>query len=86
VNVRLHIDRLVVDGFDLGPGGSDSLHEAVESELMRLVTADGLDGCQMGQAMPSLRLPAIQADQNPSALGRQVARSLYQGLRGLGGQ
>lgn len=86
MNVRLHIERLVVDGVDLGPGGGRRLQAAVEAELTRLVTHGGLGQPVLGAAVPSLAVSAIPLDANPSRLGAHVARAVYDGLKSPGGR
>jgi hypothetical protein len=85
MNVRLHIDRLVVDGIALGPAAGRRLQAAVESELTRLITANGLGHPAHGAAVPSLRAGAIPLDPNPARLGAHIARVVYQGLKNPGG-
>jgi hypothetical protein len=82
MNVRLHIERLVVDGVSLGPGGGRRLQAAVEMELTRLLTEGGLGTAVSSAAMPSLSVGAIPLDRNPARLGAGLARTVYDGLKG----
>jgi hypothetical protein len=83
MNVRLHIERLVVEGVPLGPGGGARLQAAVEQELTRLLTRDGLNPA-LTNAGAILRLPApsIQLDggNKPAELGRRIARAVHGGI------
>ncbi|MBI2753364.1 MAG: hypothetical protein HYX46_07600 [Betaproteobacteria bacterium] len=81
MSVRLHIDRLVVEGVDLGPGGGALLRSSVEAELTRLVSDGGLGSGFSGGAAPCLSAGAIPHESNPARLGAHVARAVYDSLR-----
>ena len=81
MSVRLQIDRLVVEGVDLGPGGGARLRASVEAELTRLVSQGGLGPWLSGGATPSVNAGAIPHDSNPARLGAHVARAVYDSLR-----
>ena len=56
---------------------------AVEAELTRLLTANGLANSLMAVgAMPSAPVPGIQLakDSNPARLGQQIGRAIYGGI------
>ncbi len=83
MTIRVHIERLVLDGVNVGAGDAPRVQAAVEAELSRLVSAGGL--------APALRastnlavLPAgdvhLDSAPNPSRLGTQIAQSVYQGI------
>lgn len=83
MNIRLHIERLVVDGFGLQHGDGRAVKFAMESELSRLLTANGLHHeLQQGGAVPQVRAPGMQVGSKPSPrqLGTQIARSVYGGI------
>lgn len=83
MNIRLHIERLILDGVPLEAGGAVRLQVAVESELGRLLTDGGLDsGLVNGGAIHSLQAGSIQLiDQaNPTQLGGQIAQAVYSGI------
>lgn len=81
-NIALQIDRLVLDGLELGPGQAGLLRAAVEAELSRLLTAGGLaPELAAGAAMPSLQAGTIAAaGSDPRALGGQIAKAVYSGI------
>lgn len=83
MNVKLHIERLVIDGVALAPGGGRKLQAAVEAELTRLLTRDGIGRAyRSGGATPKLRAGAIAAvSTNPSQFGIEIARAVHSGLR-----
>lgn len=82
MNIKLQIDRLVLDGVPLGAGGSEALRASVEEELSRLFATGGLTPALMqGGALHSLRAGAIQlTGEGPSQMGKQLAHALYSGL------
>jgi len=85
-NVRLHIERLVLDGVPLRAGQSAKLRAAVEAELTRLLSAGSLAaGLAGGGAVPTIRTRDVSlADAGtpvePSVLGERIARSVYGGI------
>ena len=85
MNVRLHIDRLVLDGVNLSAGGRPRLQAAIEAELTRLIAAGGLSPeLARGIAVPSVRAPqmTVTPDAKPAQLGSAIAASVYGGVGG----
>lgn len=82
MNVELRIERLVLTGVPLPPGGRAALAGAFGCELSRLIQAGGLSPALLGGA----GTPRLTATLGPSAaapagagsrLGRELARSVY---------
>lgn len=83
MNIQLHIERLVLDGLPLTRREGALVQAAVETELARLLTAEGLPPVLAGGGMtPSLAAPAITfaPGGGPAALGAQIAHSVYRSL------
>jgi hypothetical protein len=83
MNIRLHIERLVVDGFGLQRADGRAVKSAVQAELGRLLTANGLrQELQQGGAVPQVKADPLQigAKPSPRQLGTQIARSVYGGI------
>jgi len=83
MNINLHIDRLVLDGLPIEHQDGPLVKAAVEAELSRLLTANGLaNGLLSGGAMPSVSAPGIQmsSDRNPGRLGQQIGLAIYGGV------
>lgn len=81
--IRVHIERLILDGVELGPGDAPKLQAAVEGELARLVGERGLaPEMSGGGALASVRGGAVQLGQadTPARLGRQVASAIHKGI------
>lgn len=80
MNVHLHIERLVVEGFDVPRA---ALGAAVERELARLVAAGGIaPELAGGVALPSVRVPQVTVPPSPkpAQLGGAVAAAVYRGV------
>jgi hypothetical protein len=83
MNLRVHIERLILDGIPVEPGRMRELHAATEGELARLLVEQGMpQGLLAGGAVPVLHAPVISLppDAEPAALGARLARSLYRSL------
>ena len=83
MNINLHIDRLVLDGLPIEHQDGPLVKAAVEAELVRLLTANGLaNSLRAGVAMPSVPAPDIQMsrDRNPTRLGQEIGRAIYGGI------
>jgi hypothetical protein len=82
MNIRLRIERLVLEGIQLETGGAQVLQASLENELARLVAAGGLKpALLLGGALHSVRPGAIQlSGEGPSQMGKQLAHALYHGL------
>jgi hypothetical protein len=83
MDVRLHIDRLVLDGYSMTPAQRRTFQSAAESELTLLISKGGLsDAAAAGFRVPSLDGAVIHPPSpfHPVSLGREVARALYAGI------
>lgn len=83
MNLKLHIDRLVLDGFSLSAAQAAAVKAALQAELVRLMKQHGVStDLQHRQFIPQLRPAPFQParEASPHVLGRQIARSLYGGI------
>ncbi len=82
MNIKLHIDRLVLDGLDFSPDQQQVLQTSVVNELTRLLSEGGVaPHLSGGIALARLSAGDIQvADSRPAQLGRQIAQSVYGGI------
>jgi hypothetical protein len=78
MNVRLHIERLILEGIDV-PHGGHAVRAAVEQELTRLIAEGGLP--QQSITTPVVRAPQINV-MTPSNLGPAIGRAVWGGLGG----
>lgn len=83
MNIKLHIERLILEGLPVGPGQGALVKAAVEAELGRLLVDGGLArGLQSDGSLPNIRAGSIElhGKDNPVRLGQEVARSVYGGI------
>lgn len=84
MDINLHIDQLVLDGFTLSPRQRRQLQATVEAELGRLITENGLaNSLHADNTVPTLTADAIQVSANPTPtrLGTQIAQAVYRGIQ-----
>ena len=88
MNVRLHIERLVFDGFKMTPAERVILLDATQAELGRLLAINSESIHQAaGFSTPVISAGEIQqtaSSLDPVSFGNQLARVLYRGLGGQG--
>ena len=82
MNIKLHIERLVLDGVNIAPGQRHLLQASVETELTRLLNNGGLAPSLVeGIALPRISTSGIQlTSNNPTQIGQQIAQSVYGGI------
>ena len=83
MNISLHIERLVLDGLDIGPGQGEQIKAAVETELSRLLETGGLHGILLqGTALANLKTAGMQVKNThkPADIGKHIAQAVYRGI------
>jgi hypothetical protein len=83
MTIKLHIDRLILDGIAIPHSQRPLLQAAVEAELSRLITAEGLSSQLMNDgAIPQVSASNLPLNPNssPTQLGQQIAQSVYGGI------
>lgn len=83
MDVRLHIEHLVLDGFSMTPAQRTAFTGAAEAELTRLISTGGLsDAAAAGFAVPALDGGLLHPPSpfHPVSFGHEVARALYAGI------
>ena len=83
--IELRIDRIVLEGITLDPRHARVVREALEAELTRLATAAPGHWPESRQER-QVSAPTIPADADPTALGENVARSVYRSIQGQRGR
>jgi len=81
-NVRLHIDQIVLHGFE--HMDRTRLHAALETEFVRLFGEQGTPGSlAQPRHTPRLDTGRLRAapDTTPEHLGAQLAQTIYTGLQ-----
>lgn len=83
MNVRLHIERLILDDLPLRGSQQALVQGVVEQELARLIEVNGVGPDTMaGGARPSVPLTVMHMTEggSPVQIGRQIAQAVYQGI------
>jgi hypothetical protein len=83
MNVKLHIERLVVEGIEIEPGQRGLLQAAVETELVNLITLGGVaHEIATGGTIPRVAGHSIQlqSEHGPAEVGRNIAGAVYGGI------
>src|SRR5260370_23970269 len=81
MKIKLHIERLVLDGLPIARTQGGKVRAAVEQELTRLLATGGVSHeLRPGGAMPSLRGGRMRLQKGISAteMGQEIARSVHQ--------
>ena len=82
MNINIEIERLILEGVSIPRHQRLQLQAAIEAELARLVTVNGLPvHLQGGGTIP--KLPAninVTQTSDPTPMGQQIAQSIYGGL------
>jgi hypothetical protein len=83
MSVRIHIERLVLDGLPLSPADGPRLRAAVAAELARLVAAGGLSPAVLASArLRGVAGGPLRVAEGGTAgeLGTGIARAVYVGI------
>lgn len=83
MNIRLHIERLILDGLDISAGDGDQVQAGAQAELVRLLETGGL----APELLTGTNVAGVSAgslsfgrERNDAVLGRQIAQSVYEGI------
>lgn len=80
--IRVHIERLVLEGLPVERRQGPLVQAAVEAELSRLLAKGGL-GPELasGGAVPSVPAGSISLERGtPARIGRQIAGAVWKGM------
>jgi hypothetical protein len=91
VNVTIHIERLVIDGFFVEPRAVAELRTAVTAEIARLFAAGPVPAALLaGGAVASVRAPGVvtapttgDATRSPGSVavwGTEIGRAVHRSL------
>lgn len=84
MNINIQIERLVLEGLPIAISEGRLLQGAVEVELGRLLSAEGLpDNWQAAGVVSHVPSGAIQLkpETNPTQMGQQIAQGIYRGIK-----
>jgi hypothetical protein len=83
MTLRVHIDRLVLEGFDFSARDTAHLESALRSELASRLALSGVSSeLRTGANVSALRPAHISLPQKPAAAtsGRAIARAVHKGI------
>ena len=83
MDIRVNIERLVIEGLHVAPGQRPLIRAALEAELADKLAASGPEpGMLTGDTIPRLAAGTIHLSPQPgaAALGRQIAGAIHTGL------
>jgi hypothetical protein len=83
MNIKVHIERLILDSLPIAHAQGPLVRAAVETELARMLADGGLSReLRAGGAVPVLSGGNIQVDKEsrPAAMGKQIAGAVYGGI------
>jgi len=83
MKVRVHIERLILEGLPIADHDGPRVQAAVETGLVGLLASEGLpERLPAGGAVPRVQAAGVtlSAASRPDAIGRQIARSVYGGI------
>jgi hypothetical protein len=80
--IRVHIERLTLDGVPLGPGGAERVRAAMEERLAAAMAGAALaPDLTGGGARPVLAAPDVALDvAGPAHVGRRLAAGVARAL------
>lgn len=80
--VKLHIERLVLDGLTYSVHERGQLQQALQRELTALIRHGGLENLTAGSMTPFLSAPAIRISSSIGAtqVGTMVAGSVFNSI------
>lgn len=83
MTLRIHVDRLVLEGFDYSAHDAARLESTLRAELAHRLSLGGIsDELRAGGSVDALRPAHISLPERPSAAqsGRAIARAIDRGI------
>ena len=83
MNIKLHIERIVLNGLAVDRTHGGRVRAAIQAELTRLLAAGGVaPALKSGGAVPALRGQNLRIAKGarPAELGRSIAGAVYSGI------
>ena len=82
MSLRVHIDRLVLDGFEFSARDAAHLESALRTELADRLTTGVSDELRAGGNVNALRPSHVSLPEKPLAAqsGRAIARAIHRGI------
>jgi hypothetical protein len=83
MTLRIHVDRLVLEGFDYSPRDAVQLESALRAELAHRLSLGGVsDELRGGGSVDAVRPANVWLPEKPTAAqsGRAIARAIHRGI------
>jgi hypothetical protein len=87
MRIKLHIERVVVEGSPIESHRGGEIGAAIEAELTRLLLTQGLEPRLTSELRSGVSIPFLQAgsfnmdrQSNAASLGGQIAQALHNGI------
>ena len=83
MNIKVHIERLILEGMPLHGHDGPRVRAAVTAELQRLIGAHGIsDQLRQSGAVPQMRAGALRLarENSPAKLGQGIAGAVHEGI------
>jgi hypothetical protein len=83
MTLRIHVERLVLEGFDYSARDAVRLESALSAELAQRLSVGGVsDELRGGGSVDAIRPASVSLPQKPTAVqsGRAIARAIHRGI------
>ena len=82
MKIRIHIDRLVLEGWSVSSAQALHVRASMEAELARLIETHGISGAlRHSGSVPRIQVPQARVGpDSPAKTGRAIAASVFRGL------
>jgi hypothetical protein len=82
VKIRIHVDRLVLEGWSVSSAQALRVRAGMETELARLIETHGIPGAlRHSGSVPRIPVPQARVrPDSPAQTGRAIAASVFRGL------
>jgi hypothetical protein len=83
MKMRVHIERLILEGLPAGSAQGPQIGSTIQKELVRLLAAHGLtDELRDGISVPRIQAGTIQIgpENQPAKLGNSIAQAVHEGI------
>lgn len=83
MNINIHIERLVIDGFSVEPHQRADLKASVEAALSQQLVSQGIGSTmQSNNNCKSVKGGSISIENisTPASLGHQIGNAVYMGI------
>lgn len=82
--INVHIDRIVLRDMDIDPDRAEILRSSLASELVRIITQEGLPEGVAGREISRISAPSLvmPGSGSETQMAGSLARSIHRSIRG----